>query len=121
MSAFSNSPVYKQILRPLRSNSMLGLCVMTGCMSVFVYWWYARSIRATLRQTQESCQITADNAFAQSRQLLKSLGDDWAQDMKSRDDSVRRLELQNVEQTRSIARLDAAMKMCIAPGPEISQ
>ncbi|ESL06038.1 hypothetical protein TRSC58_06294 [Trypanosoma rangeli SC58] len=119
--AFAKSPVYEQLLRPLSSNSMLAVCVATGCMSAFVYLSYARSSLAILRQTQENCQGIAENAFVQSRKLLKSLEEDWAQDMKSRDDSVRRLELQNVEQTRSIARLDAAMKLCIAPGPQVPE
>ncbi|ORC86433.1 ADG1 protein [Trypanosoma theileri] len=121
MSTLTNSPVYKQLFRPLSSNWMLSSCVATGCGSALTYWWYTRKTKAVLKQTQENCQAIAERAFVESRQLLKSLEDDWARDMKSRDTSVRRLELQNVEQTRSIARLDAAMKLCIAPGPQVPE
>ncbi|KAH9584301.1 hypothetical protein LSM04_008344 [Trypanosoma melophagium] len=121
MSTLTNSPVYKQLFRPLRTNWVLSVCVATGCGSALTYWWYTRTMNAVLRQTQENCQAIAERAFVQSRQQLKSLEDDWARDMKARDAFVRRLELQNVEQTRSIARLDAAMKLCIAPGPQVPE
>ncbi|KEG06956.1 hypothetical protein DQ04_11501020 [Trypanosoma grayi] len=121
MNSLANSPVYKQLFRPLSSNTMLGLCVATGCMGALTYWWYARSMHVTLRRTQENCLAISESAFSQSRRLLKGLEEEWARDMKARDGSVRQLELQNVEQTRSIARLDAAMKLCIAPGPQVPE
>ncbi|KAG8344976.1 hypothetical protein ERJ75_001457100 [Trypanosoma vivax] len=108
----------KNLIQPLLANPLLGLCVYTGAANALLYVWYARSTRATLRETQQRCKATAESAFVRSRELLKGLEEEWARDMKARDGSVRRLELQNVEQTRSIARLDAAMRLCIAPGTQ---
>ncbi|CBH11337.1 uncharacterized protein TEOVI_000704600 [Trypanosoma equiperdum] len=116
-----NSALCKTLLEPLRTNPLLGVCVATGCVNAFIYMWYTRSTSATLRASREKCQAVSENAFAKSRALMKELEEDWARDIKARDASVRRLELQNVEQTRSIARLDAAMKFCLTPGSTVSQ
>nr|CCC90638.1 hypothetical protein, unlikely [Trypanosoma congolense IL3000] len=111
----------KSLLQPLRANLLLGFCVATGCVNAMIYMWYTRSTLATLRASREKCQEISERAFTRSRALMKELENDWVRDIKARDASVRRLELQNVEQTRSIARLDAAMKLCIAPGSHPSQ
>nr|AAA18836.1 ADG1 [Trypanosoma brucei brucei] len=111
-----NSALCKTLLEPLRTNPLLGVCVATGCVNAFIYMWYTRSTSRTLRASREKCQAVSENAFAKSRALMKELEEDWARDIKARDASVRRLELQNVEQTRSIARLDAVMKFCLTPG-----
>lgn len=110
-----NQQLVEAIITPLRRYPSLGVSVGTGALSMLTYWWYAVSIRNTLLSTQQRCQQTTDEAFAQCRQMLKAGESSWGADIHSRDAQVRRLELQNVKQTRSVARLESAMKMCLLP------
>lgn len=108
-----NSLFMANIVKPLQLNSTLGATVGTGFLCAFTYWWYATSIRNTLLATQRSCQQMSDQAFQDCREMLKAGERSWSTDIRSRDAQVRRLELQNVEQTRSVARLESTMKMCL--------
>ncbi|KPA74768.1 putative mitochondrial ADG1 [Leptomonas pyrrhocoris] len=108
-----NTLFVANIVRPLQRNPTLGATVGTGFLCAFTYWWYASSIRNTLLATQRSCQQMSDQAFHECREMLKAGERSWGTDIRSRDAQVRRLELQNVEQTRSVTRLEAAMKMCL--------
>ncbi|KAL7698348.1 ADG1 [Lotmaria passim] len=108
-----NTLLMANIVKPLQRNPTLGATVGTGILCTFTYWWYATSIRNTLLATQRSCQQMSDKAFQECREMLKVSERSWGTDIRSRDAQVRRLELQNVEQTRSVARLESAMKMCL--------
>lgn len=103
----------KNVVTPIRKNPILGATVGTGILCVFTWWSYASSIRYTLLQTQQQCKSISQEAFQECRDMLKQCEADWGTDARSRDAQVRRLELQNVEQTRSVARLESAMKMCL--------
>ncbi|KAK7201848.1 hypothetical protein NESM_000251900 [Novymonas esmeraldas] len=108
-----NSAFMETIVKPLRRFPALGATVGTGALCAVTYWWYATSIRNTLLATQRSCQQMSEQAFHECREMLKAGERSWGGDIRSRDAQVRRLELQNVEQTRSVARLESAMKMCL--------
>ncbi|GET86154.1 hypothetical protein, conserved [Leishmania tarentolae] len=108
-----NSLLMEAMVKPLKQYPTLGATVGTGVLCACTYWWYATSIRSTLLATQRSCQQMSDTAFHECREMLKAGERSWGVDIRSRDAQVRRLELQNVEQTRSVARLEAAMKMCL--------
>ncbi|CCW60208.1 unnamed protein product [Phytomonas sp. EM1] len=108
----------KYLLQPIRQNPALGSVVGTGAVCGFIYWWYNTSIRSTLLQTQHNCHIITEKTLQECREMLKSVETNWGVDIRSRDTHVRRLEIQNVEQTRSVARLEAAMKTCLAQGSQ---
>ncbi|KAG5506883.1 hypothetical protein JIQ42_07599 [Leishmania sp. Namibia] len=108
-----NSLLMETMVKPLKRYPTLGATVGTGVLCALTYWWYATSIRSTLLATQRSCQQMSEKAFQDCREMLKAGERSWGGDIRSRDAQVRRLELQNVEQTRSVARLESAMKMCL--------
>lgn len=108
-----NTLFMKNIVKPIQSNPTLGAAVGTGALCVFTWWWYASSTRNTLVRTQATCRQISSEAFQDCREMLKKCESHWDADVRSRDTQVRRLELQNVEQTRSVGRLEAAMKMCL--------
>lgn len=108
-----NSLLMETVVKPLQRYPTLGATVGTGVACAVTYWWYATSIRSTLLTTQRSCQQMSDQAFHECREMLKASERSWGVDIRSRDAQVRKLELQNVEQTRSVARLESAMKMCL--------
>ncbi|CCW68521.1 unnamed protein product [Phytomonas sp. Hart1] len=104
----------KHFLQPIRQNPTLGSVLSTGAAFGFIYWWYSTSIRSTLLQTQNNCHKIAEKTFKECREMVKNVETNWGVDIRSRDAHVRRLEIQNVEQTRSVARLEIAMKTCLA-------
>lgn len=108
-----NPLLFKTVIQPLQKNPTLGTMAITGGLCFLTYWWYASSIRNQLLRTQRECHSISQSALADCREMLKAGEASWAKDVKERDAQVRRLELQNVEQTRSVARLESAMKTCL--------
>lgn len=108
-----SSLLINQIVTPVKQNPTLGVTVGTGILCFVTYWWYNASTCTTLRNTQMNCHRISEKALQECREMLKNGENTWGADIRARDGQVRRLELQNVEQTRSIARLESAMKMCL--------
>ncbi|CAD2217033.1 hypothetical protein AGDE_01200 [Angomonas deanei] len=107
------SSVYQNLVSAAKRNPSAGIVFGTGVLMFITYWYYASSTRRILLQNQIECQTIAAKAFQECRELIKSGEECWAMDIRSRDAQVRRLELQNVEQTRSVGRLGSAMKTCL--------
>ncbi|EPY24966.1 hypothetical protein STCU_03116 [Strigomonas culicis] len=111
MDAFST--LYHSVFIPMKKYPTLGLTVGTGFLCMLTYWYYSASTRNKLLASQRECHQIAEKAFQDCRDMLKNAEQTWLADSRARDAEVRRLELQNVEQTRSVARLESAMKMCL--------
>jgi len=91
----------------------LAVCSGALLFSGLIYWRYNVSIRSTLLQSEIRMKNRVVTGLQESRAQLKSMQSIWEADMRERNDQIRALQLQNVEQTRSVARLDGAMKSCL--------
>lgn len=89
------------------------VCAGTLLFTGFVYWRYNVSVRSTLFHSEVRMKNRVASGLQECRAQLKSMHTTWEADMRERNDQVRLLQLQNVEQTRSVARLEGAMKSCL--------
>lgn len=89
------------------------VCAGTLLFTGLVYWRYNVSIRSTLLHSEVRMRNRVSTGLQECRAQLKSMHSTWEADMRERNEQIRALQLQNVEQTRSVARLDGAMKSCL--------
>lgn len=81
--------------------------------TAFIYWRYNVGIRTALQKTNSNVKKTIAAGLMESKAALKSIDGSWEHDMADRKEQLRALQLQNVEQTRSVARLDGALRSCM--------
>jgi hypothetical protein len=84
----------------------------TGCVVAFLFWKQYSETYSVLVDTQNTLQQEVDKSLEASRKMLRELDAQLAADLKRKDDLLIRLQLQNVEQKRSIDRLVQALKVC---------
>lgn len=91
------------------------LCFAATSAAFCAYWEVstARSQHAILTTTQASITRAAETTSTELRDLLRATDAKFAVAMKQREELTRQLQLQNVEQTKSVARLHAALRMCV--------
>lgn len=87
----------------------IGMGLFTG----MIYWRYNVAIRSRLYTSELKLKNITTTGLQECRELLKGAQAAWDADIKERNEQLRALQLQNVEQTRSVARLDGAMKSCL--------
>ena len=81
-----------------------------------VYYFYSQRTRYILMQTVQQMKEDTAEATAACMKTLKELDANWTHDIRKKDQLIRRLHMQNIEQMRSIDRLSEALSQCDAPG-----
>ena len=96
-----------------RRNPIVCFCIFTTAACTY---WEVRAARIThiqLLTTQATITRMVDTASSDLRELLRATDAKFQQAMKQRDELTRQLQLQNVEQTKSVSRLQAALRICV--------
>ena len=76
---------------------------------------HLRSTAASSRllvASQQECLFITEKAVVDCKGLWKEFDAVWNEDLMKRDALIRQLQLQNVEQTRSVDRLQDALRTC---------
>eukprot|EP00796_Vickermania_ingenoplastis_P011387 gene11387-7892_t len=80
-----------------KSTGVALYCAGVSAFTALIYWRYNVAIRTRLFQSELRLRAATSQGFQECRATLKGVQDAW----------------DNVEQTRSVARLDGAMKTCL--------
>lgn len=89
-------------------------CSAVSAFTGVLYWRYNVAIRARLYESELRVRSITSEGFKDCQKMLKDVTLAWEADVKERSDQLRALQLQNVEQTRSVARLEGALKTSIS-------
>jgi hypothetical protein len=87
--------------------------LLTSAVCMYFEVRAARYNYRALHATQTSVETMVDEAVTELREVMKSADGKFGEAMKNRDDFTRQLQLQNVEQSKSVSRLQAALRMCV--------
>jgi hypothetical protein len=78
-------------------------------------WTYSQRTQAVLLATMQQLKAESMEVSAQCTARLKELDSNWNHDMRKKDQLIRRLQMQNIEQMRSVDRLNESLSQCDAP------
>lgn len=109
------------VLDSAKRHPVLYFCGLSA--SLCVYWELkaSRENHHILLSTLANTSRVTDQVASELREILKATDVKFAIQMKQRDDLMRKLQLQNVEQTKSVARLQAALRLCVRDPREVPQ
>lgn len=100
-------------MKRAKLNPVATAMIVTSSVCVYFEVRAARSNYKALHSTQISVESMVDEAVTELRDVMKSADGRFVEAMKQRDDFTRQLQLQNVEQSKSVSRLQAALRMCV--------
>ena len=104
-------------VRPSTAVSGLGVVVGVG-----LYWQHSARQHATLHSQHDNLVKEVATYADDTRDTLQKIDEAVNKGIKARDNSLQRMDMQNIEQTRSIDRLITALKSCsIKLPPELSR
>lgn len=96
-----------------RKNPVATSILVTSSLCMYFEVRAARFNYNLLHATQASVDKMVDEVTGELRDALKSSDAKFGDAMKARDDFTRQLQLQNIEQQKSVSRLNAALRMCV--------
>ncbi len=105
------------LFRMVKQHPQLWVFGGTCAICSFLQWRSSVANRSVLLASQKRIVAMHTEAVEECKELLRGLDMEWSKDMRRRDDMVRKMVVQNVEQARSVDRLDAALKICINQPP----
>eukprot|EP00658_Telonema_sp_P-2_P048673 TRINITY_DN37010_c0_g1_i1.p1 TRINITY_DN37010_c0_g1~~TRINITY_DN37010_c0_g1_i1.p1 ORF type:complete len:136 (+),score=28.41 TRINITY_DN37010_c0_g1_i1:94-501(+) len=105
-----------------KRNPLIAVCggTLVACSAVAIH--YKNKSLNCLLDSQQNVTTQLLESSQVTRQQLQQLDAAVTKDLKARDEITRKLELQNVEQTRSVDRLQHALRSCqVNPPPSLPQ
>ena len=109
------------LFRMVKQHPQLWFVGGTCAMCSFLQWRANVANRSVLLSSQKRIVAQHTGAVEDCKEQLRVLDMEWNKDMRRRDDMMRKMVVQNVEQARSVDRLDAALKLCINTPPSSIQ
>ncbi|CUI14095.1 Hypothetical protein, putative [Bodo saltans] len=104
---------WELVIATARKNPVTSAMLFTSAVCMYFEVRAARYNYKALHTTQTSVETMVDEAVTELRGIMKSADRRFGEAMNSRDDFTRQLQLQNVEQSKSVSRLQAALRMCV--------
>lgn len=100
-----------------RRNPLIAMCggTFVACSAVSIHY-KSKSLQCLL-ESQHNVSKQLSESASTCRQQLQQLDAAATKDLRARDDVTKKLELQNVEQTRSVDRLQHALRSCQISSP----
>lgn len=92
---------------------MVSFCAGVSAFTAVLYWRYNVAIRHRLYDSETKVRAISSKRFQECQRIMKDLQKAWELDDQERRGQLRALQLQNIEQTRSVARLEGTMKTCV--------
>ena len=100
------------LLHQAQQAPLLCLLGVTGGCLVAIDWHHNRKSHRIIRAAHDTIMKDVDSTLAEVQQTLSRMEVSWSADLKHKEEHIRQLHQQNVQQTRSIDRLTAALRSC---------
>ena len=118
---FRLPPFISTFFVPLRQHPLILVTASTAIACAFLEIRASRINYQLLCSTQNALAIASANTAQEMQKLLKTTDANFIIAMKKRDEFVRDLELQNVDQTKSLTKLQTALRLCVRDPKQIPE
>lgn len=102
----------RRLARAASENPVAAASVGTGAVVSFLFWRQYRASTTILMEAQAAMHAETERSTEASKKTIRDLEAQLAVELKRKDDLLQRLQVQNVEQSRSIDRLLGALRVC---------
>jgi len=99
-------------LRQFEQAPLLCILAITGTTLIVIDWYHNRKCHNIIHEAHQRVTQDVQDTLKEVHQTLSGMEATWAADLKHKEEFIRQLHQQNVEQTRSIDRLTAALRSC---------
>lgn len=118
---FRLPPFVTAFFQPIRQHPVMLVSAVTAAVCAYLEIRASRVNYTLMCATQNSIAVTSASTASELRETLKTTDQKFLSAMRLRDDFIRRLELQNVEQVKSLTQLNSALRLCVRDPKEIPE